>query len=158
MKRLKIILFFISLNLLPQIVICQQVHVELGGAAGAYSVNYDTRFSLNSKLGFRVGLSVLPSDGVFLLVPLQLNYVSGREHGIEFGAGLTAINSIGQLLNGQQFSGHDDAGVYPNITLAYRFKTTKSLKFRAGFTSLIGADFAPPLNFFWPTLSIGHQF
>ena len=142
MKTLKIILLFISLSGLHQIAYAQQVYVELGGAAGAYSINYDTRFSSKSKLGFRLGLSVLPTGNIILLAPLQLNYVSGREHGIEFGAGVTAINSIGQLFNGQQLSGHDDAEVYPNISLAYRFKTAKSLKFRAGITALIGADVA----------------
>ena len=123
-----------------------------------YSVNYDTRFSAKTNLGFRIGLGLVPADGVFAFLPIQLNYVSSGKHSLELGAGITGRNSIGQLLNGRQFSGLDDAAIYQTITLAYRFKNTKRLKFRLGFTAMINADFDFPWHTFYPTISFGRPF
>lgn len=158
MKELRTLCLLITLSLLPKISFAQLVHVELGGAGAFYSVNYDTRFSAKTKLGFRIGLAIAPGNGAILVIPAQINYVSAGDHGIEVGVGATGFNSIGQLINGRQFSGLDDSGFTPTITLAYRFKTEKKFKFRAGFTALTDFGLGFPWSVFWPTLSIGRQF
>lgn len=126
----------------------------MGGAGAFYSVNYDNRFSAKTKLGYRVGLALVSGDGLFILTPIQINYVSSRDYGIEFGVGVTPYIPIRRKF--PRSSG--DAGLSPTITLAYRFKTKKLINFRAGFTTLTDAGLAFPLNIFWPTLSIGRQF
>ena len=92
MKVLKILILFLSFSFLPKISSAQLVHLELGGAGAIYSVNYDNRFSPKTKLRFRVGLGLLPIDGVFFVLPAQLNYVSSRDHGVEIGVGSTHAN------------------------------------------------------------------
>lgn len=158
MKKLKLFFLIISINLLPKFAFSQLVHLELGGAGRIYSVNIDSRFSAKTNLGFRLGLGILPVEGYFLVAPLQINYVSAREYGFEIGTGFTLANSLTQLFNGQQFSGHDDSAIYPTITLAYRFQTIKPLNFRVGITSFLTSGLDFPLNVFYPTLSIGYQF
>lgn len=159
MKKFKTLLLLIALNLLPQLSFSQLVHLELGGAGLIYSVNLDSRFSSKTNLGFRVGLGIFQDDRTFFFAPIQINYVTAGEYGIEIGAGLTVVNSVQQLRNGGQlFSGIDDSGLYTSVTLAYRFQTTKPLNFRVGITTLLNADLTFPWSIFYPTLSVGHQF
>lgn len=158
MKKLRIYCLLITLNLLSKISFGQLVYVELGGAASVYSVNLDNRFSDKTKLGYRIGLSLFPSEkGTYLVVPLQINYVSSGDHAIEIGVGISGYNTLAQIFNGRQFSGLDNKGSTPTVTIAYRYKNNESLSFRVGFTSTqFGLEF--PWNVFWPTLSIGRQF
>ena len=158
MKELKNLCLLIMLCLLSKVSFAQLVHLELGGAGAIYSVNYDNRFSSKTKLGFRIGLGILPVSGGILFVPAQINYVSRGTQGIEVGVGATGVNSIGQLLNGRKFSGLDDSDWSPTITLAYRFQTKKSQTVRLGFTALTDFGLQFPWSIFMPTLSIGRQF
>ena len=89
---------------------------------------------------------------VFFVVR-NLSYVSARDYGIEFGIGATPYNSVGR-----KFPRPNDGGLSPTITLAYRFKTKKSLNFRAGFTAITDSGLEFPWNIFWPTLSIRRKF
>lgn len=153
MKNIKILGLFFVFFILPKVGSSQLVYAELGGAGGAYSINYDTRFSAKTKLGFRVGFSFLPGFESFFYLPVQINYVSSGSHGIEVGVGVTVSNEVKRF-----FARFGDDTLLQTVTLAYRFPTKKSFKFRLGFTSFTNAGAGSPGSLFWPTASIGYQF
>ncbi len=124
------------------------VFFELGGAALAYSANYEHRFI--PELGLRVGLGVVPvcifKCGTLVIVPFSMHAIlmtEGRHH-IELGAGATVV-----LID-------DDDGRFAFPEIGYRYERPDGgFLFRAVFTPMFRInkvrDFLP-----WGGVSFGY--
>jgi hypothetical protein len=152
---------FLSLECLTaQTKNANQVYLELAGAGGGISLNFDSRFGQKENgLGYRVGIggeysfsSALGSSKA-IAIPVGLNYLFGaKKHHLELGAGATPF--------------FGDETYYPqsywgtNLTAGYRLTpfNKKGFSFRAGYMQWImfyanDTDFTP---FFY--LSFGYRF
>lgn len=122
---------------------------EVGGAAGYYSLNLDSRIS-KSKLGYRIGGALYKDDVLYVIIPLQINYIVGKKHGLEIGAGLTSF------VDWDGFGSSSDEFKYlPSMTLVYRFQSEGPLNIRIGINPIyerIDNDIH-----FSPSLSIGYR-
>jgi hypothetical protein len=136
-----------------------QAYLELFGAGGAASLNYDARFSKKENgLGYRVGIggeffySSNLGTSTSVAIPFGINYLFGKtKHYFELGAG------------GTPFFG--DEMSYPknyfgaNLSAGYRLTPfqKKGVSFRAGYMQWImfanGTDFTPYLY-----ISVGYRF
>lgn len=133
----------------------QTVYGELLGNAGLFSVNYDFRFTKKNKgIGMRVGGGFIGgSGGGILLLPVGINYLSGRASNyFEAGLGYTFVTST-------EFDLFDSEGsgglLVPNI--GYRYQPRKK-----GFMGRIGLS---PLIYpaggewiMWGYLAAGYRF
>lgn len=119
-------------------------------AGGVYSINLDSRIS-QSKLGFKLGFSLHKQNVLYLLFPLEINYVIGKKHGLEIGAGVTSF------IDWDGFGSSSDEFQYlPSLTLVYRFQSQGPLNIRLGITSLY--EFIDEDIHLHPTLSVGYRF
>jgi hypothetical protein len=157
--------FFLSVILLSetgqgQTKNASQVYLELLGAGGGFSLNFDSRFGEKENgLGYRVGIggeytysSSLGSSKA-LTIPVGLNYLFGaNKHHFELGAGATPF--------------FGDETYYPrtywgtNFSAGYRLTpfNKKGFSFRAGYMQWImfysdKTEYSP---FFY--LSFGYRF
>lgn len=163
MRSEKAILFitFVTLALFSsgQSLNAKQVYLELIGAGGGPSLNYDARFgNKENGLGYRVGIggefSYSSSLGTSsaLAIPAGINYLLGkRKHYLDLGSGATVF--------------FGDETYYPknrwglNFSAGYRLTPfeKKGVSFRAGYMHWIvflpEADFSPYLY-----LGVGYRF
>ena len=127
----------------------QSVYGEIGGVAGIYSINYDTRFTENidnDGLGGRLGVAFF--EDIFI-VPLQVNYLAGDNgHYIELGAGATLITGVIDFGNGT-----NGFKVAPTASIMYR-----SQPIDGGFTWRIGILTTGSILPFWGGISLGYAF
>jgi hypothetical protein len=119
----------------------QSVYFEVGGPGLALTINYDARFShKRAGLGYRVGTGYFASGGnnVFT-VPLQLNYLFGREDSksfFELGGGTTFLNSHGDN-KGKTFIFDRVTGFIGTATIGYRIQPRATgFNFRIGFVPI----------------------
>jgi len=112
----------------------KSVYAELLGSGLAISANYDSRFSGNKGLGYRVGLGFVPLKGATTLtIPFGVNAIFGKRYSFfeaEFTA--TILTTTTGKFNGKQASA---VFLYPHI--GYRY--TKPSK------SFIGRILAGPM-------------
>jgi hypothetical protein len=137
-----------------------QFYLELFGAAGGASLNFDSRFGEKENgLGYRVGIggefsfSSALGTSTALAIPVGLNYLIGaKQHHLELGAGATPF--------------FGDETYYPrtywgtNFNAGYRLTpfNKKGFSFRAGYMQWVmfypsGTDLTP---YFY--LSFGYRF
>ncbi len=141
----------------------QSFYSEVGGAGLTFSLNYDRRFSPRSVFGWgvRVGAGFFTANeeryepsilhffyepGTAFSLPVQLNYLFGREHSphsFEVGAGATYIskkmktfylfeNRYSQIVN--------------TFSFAYRLQPLHGgFSWRLAFTPAVGKDIIQPL-------------
>ncbi len=122
------------------------VYVELLGNAALYSVNYDRL--LSPSVSGRAGVMYISADALtttsgskvggvsVTLVPVMLNYLSGKNHKFELGAGPVFIFASADFDELGSFSG---SGVGGTATFGYRYQPKKGgFNFRAGFTPIFG--------------------
>jgi len=140
------------------------IYFELLGNAGAYSINYETRFSnQNRGLGGRIGLAFGKTDGdTRLAIPLMLNYLLGKPEGrhfLEIGAGATYIS-----LEGATFSVNDEEiifndKIYGTLSIMYHnHPPFGGFMWKIGFTPFIG-DFENRNGFLeWFGIGLGYAF
>ncbi len=122
------------------------LHTEFLGAGLLISLNADTRLGESTNLGIRYGLSTLKADdGRVLALPLQINYLLGKKHGIEFAAGVTPAFAPNGLV------------MIATCGLMYRFQAEGGFNFRIGLQPLYNLK-EKELILFWPGLSIGYRF
>jgi hypothetical protein len=130
------------------------LYVELLGTAVLYSINYDRvllTVAERHRVGFRVGFSVAPIDtgsSQFpIIVPITANYLFGRQHRLEIGAGIATSITFSQGWS-------PSARVSPAATLGYRMQRfDNDFVLRFGFTPLWFSSFQP-----WFGLSLGRAF
>ena len=115
------------------------IFVELLGAGGIGSINFDIRLKKNRQDGFglRAGFglgeyfssNITSNSGRYYSVPLGVNYLIGkRRNGLELGSIITPQFTFNKVLNGPQVAA---LGVF---NFGYRFQPLKEgLLFRAGW-------------------------
>lgn len=146
-----------------------QLQVEVFGAAGLFSVNYDSRFTKKETgIGFKIGLGGAPlgvfgescNSGSQISLPAGLNYLLGkRKHFLEIGAGgVLAIISGTKVycldLEPAFFS--DDTVPYGYASFGYRYQPfqKKGITFRTFISPLFQQGFNTKI---WGGGSIGYR-
>lgn len=131
------------------------VYAEFAGASIIMGVNYDSRFTEDSRLGYRVGLAY----GKGFNVPLEVNYLVGKrstKHKLDLGMGVNINCTIKER----------ESDILPFLNIGYRFQPRNGMIFRVGLSPKL------PLNrnddtfeylFLWatsvcPYLSLGYAF
>jgi hypothetical protein len=137
---------------------------EGGGAGIAFSANIDHRFK-QSHLGFggRLGVGFVtayndyydPMGGQYvwgdqesaITVPIQLNYIFGKEnspHTFEVGGGLTYVSKKLSILN---YYDEDRSNLFGTFAFMYRRQPRNGgFTWRAGFTPLIAKGLIQPFG------------
>ncbi|WP_345947831.1 hypothetical protein ABDD95_13345 [Mucilaginibacter sp. PAMB04274] len=135
----------------------QNIFVELGGPGLLLSANYDTRFvNRHDGVGGRLGVGYLSiSDNSLLTVPLQINYLLGRNNRyFELGIGATFVSSRGDE---NDFLSLDNAqNTIGTMTFGYRYQPEEGgFNFRAALNPVFNKhDFFP----FFGGVSFGYTF
>ncbi|HEY0040872.1 MAG TPA: hypothetical protein VGB71_09430 [Flavisolibacter sp.] len=130
--------------------------LEVGGAGGFLSLNYDRRFSnANNGFGGRIGIGIGEGQpthmfpDLVLTIPIAVNYLAGQgPHYFEIGAGVTIGTSEFGIINGKRQS------LLFVPSLGYRYqKPIKGFMLRVVASPLIasGVDF-------WAGVSFGRRF
>jgi hypothetical protein len=163
-------LFSQSLSAQEDYVATKAFYVELGGPAPIMSVNFDSRFKSDARLGFGYRLGVgfgfktfeetLTEDQVtkaYYSVPIGVNHVFGKPQSaftFEVGGGISVLTRSIELYC---YSNNKKAGnVIGHINIMYRYMPVDGgLSFRVGFTPIIGTggDLIPMV-----AISIGSTF
>jgi len=144
----------------------RMVFLELGGAAGLYSINYE-HFFINTdphKVGVRLGVSALEGNRVsgkntlFYGLPLMINYFNTRwKHQFELAFGPTFqlgyfVDEGVDTVTSDSFS--FGTNTFYSFFIGYRFQNPeKKLAFKIGLTPLTAdfITFSP-----WLGVSIGY--
>ncbi|HEX8333229.1 MAG TPA: hypothetical protein VF622_11430 [Segetibacter sp.] len=156
--------------------LAQSFYLELLGAGGVYSVNYDRRFTKGHRDGWgaRAGfgyLNVSAGDSSIgyqnvnlLTIPVDVNYIFGKKKGaLQLGVGLTYISSRSQgrsytfndldIIGGETYN-YQSNGFAAFLNVSY---ITRSLgngfMFRAALTPVIYPVILPSIG-----LSFGYNF
>ena len=146
----------------------KSVYAELGGA-GLASVNFDMRLQQKEDgLGFRVGIggfSVRLDNGFgqtdrsgILTIPLELNYLLGKDHHhyFEMGAGATIV-SLSNTNNSNGINTNDQfSSTFGHLYFGYRLQPADGgFLFRAGITPVFGKGYFVP---YYAGISFGYKF
>jgi len=141
------------------------VYLELGGAAGLWSLNYDCtiwKIGESCKLNGRAGLGMLSEfNGAGfpdLLLPISSNFLLGKnKHRIETGLGVTLFNW--SLRDSEKASGFTrKTELLQHLNLGYRFqKVDGGIMFRISYTPIIHNDGKQRFEH-WMGFSIGKTF
>ena len=98
------------------------VYAEFAGASMIVGVNYDSRLTEDSRLGYRIGLAY----GEEFNVPLEINYLVGRRetrNKLDLGVGVNfACSEKGEL------------GDFAFLNIGYRFQPKNGMIFRVGLS------------------------
>ena len=159
----------------------RSLSLELFGAHNTIGVNYDSRFSGNDGLGFRVGLGYGYSESSYfqffssnihgISAPLEINYLLGRgRHKLELGFGASLgyyrekYHIMGFTPYGTSNYGSYDIyykrstfGYFMFGNVGYRLQTRRGFQFRVGITPSVNfADkYCLQREWFYPYLSFG---
>lgn len=132
------------------------VYAEFAGASMGIGVNYDSRFTEDSRLGYRVGIAY--GEGVN--VPLEINYLVGRretKNKLDLGLGVNLpCYKDGEL------------GAFAFLNIGYRLQPRNGFIFRVGLSPKLPLSYEWKDNLgsaltFWafsciPYLSLGYAF
>lgn len=126
------------------------VYIELAGAGGLYSLNFDYR--ITREAGFRVGLT---SWSDLTGLPVTANYlINWHAHHIEIGiGGIVGLATLG----GQSFvsGGQSTPQVIGTGTIGYRYQPDDGgFVFRIDYTPFL----QPKLFYSWAGVSFGYAF
>lgn len=138
------------------------IFFEIGGAAGAHSMNYERAFNMQPKmdLGLRIGLSVsniLDYNGKFnpnIVIPAMVSGMYGRYHKLELGIGET----FSSIIESNSGTGNPErrSNLSTTFNIGYRYQNPHSrVMFRAGYTPYI--EFNERFKH-WGGISIGYNF
>ena len=98
------------------------VFAEFAGASMIVGVNFDSRFTEDSRWGYRIGLAY----GDEFNVPLEVNYLVGRRetrNKLDLGVGVNfACSEKGEL------------GDFAFLNIGYRFQPKNGMIFRVGLS------------------------
>jgi hypothetical protein len=135
----------------------QNVFVELGGPGLLLSANYDTRFvNRHDGIGGRIGAGYVSiSDNSLLTIPVQLNYLLGKNNRyFEIGIGATFVNSKGDE---NDFLSLDDAkGTIGTMTFGYRYQPEDGgFHFKASLNPIFNSSTFFP---FFGGIGVGYTF
>jgi len=141
------------------------VYLEIGGAAGLWSLNYDRELweiNENFRLHARAGLGMYSeSNGAGspdIIIPISNMVLFGEgTHRVEAGGGITYYNwTLRDALKPDGFSRRSD--LLGHLILGYRFQKLESgLMFRVAYTPIIINYSNKPFEH-WAGGSIGYAF
>jgi hypothetical protein len=142
----------------------QSFYLEILGAGGSYSANYDTRFgNQQNGWGARFGMGYHALDrNSFFSAPVMVNYLAGKNGKyFEIGMGATYL-SIKDRDNPNRGRNNDffifDYGdrVMGTMNIGFRRQPMRNgVIFRAGIAPVFGqGNFLP----YWPYVSLGYKF
>ena len=144
-------------------------YAEFGGPGILFSANIDRRFTKsNLGIGGRIGFGFVTtetydnSNGNYnydmrsvLTVPMQVNYVFGKQnsvHTFEVGAGVTVI---GQKVDVFDYEDDKGSSVYGTASFMYRRQPKDGgFSWRIGFTPIISSGYIQPSA----AVSVGYNF
>jgi hypothetical protein len=142
----------------------QSFYLEILGAGGSYSANYDTRFG-NQQNGwgarFGLGYHAIDRNSLFS-APVMVNYLAGKNGKyFEIGMGATYL-SIKDKDNPNRGSNNDffifDYGdrFMGTMNIGFRKQPIQNgVIFRVGISPVFGqGNFLP----YWPYVSLGYKF
>lgn len=164
------------------------VYIELWGAASPISVNYDSRFNEDSRLGYRFGLNYVADLHEFTIyddlsideisginIPLEINYLVGRKgtkSKFELGVGVnlgfhkkkTGYYDDWDKEKETIISNKNMVGYFVFTNIGYRLQPKKGFLFRVGITPIF--DFGGKgsiakymnISMFIPSVSLGYAF
>ena len=140
----------------------KQIFAELGGPGVLFSINFDSRFKNNERLGFgyRIGAGTCFGefeDGTYTgyngqeysewvtrsyyTIPLGVNYILGKKnsaHMFEIGAGATFLTRKVSLFC---YDVEKAGNVIGHLSFMYRISPVNGgVSFRIGFTPVIGTS------------------
>lgn len=104
------------------------VYAEFFGGSMGVGVNFDSRFTEDSRWGYRAGLAY----GEEINVPLEINYLVGRretKNKLELGVGVNL-----------PCSKEGDFGTFAFLNIGYRFQSRNGLIFRVGLSPKLPLD------------------
>ncbi len=132
------------------------IFLELGGNAFAYSLNYDYRFArhASARVGFEyLRLSALGSSSSVLLVPIMVNYLTGKGSShLELGVG-TVLGNAGAGFRDIDKSISGVVGF--TGTIGYRLQPADAgFHFRIGLTPILVQGYVAP----WAGIGFGYSF
>lgn len=135
----------------------QNIFVQLGGPGLLLSLNYDTRFvNRHDGIGATFGAGYVSiSDNSLLTIPVQLNYLLGKNSRyFELGVGATYISSKGDK---RDFLSLNDAkSTIGTMTIGYRFQPEDGgFNYKASLTPLFNSSTFFP---FFGGVAIGYTF
>lgn len=135
--------------------VSQAIYAELLGTAGFYSINYDRRFKASEKnngLGIRAGVGYF--DNIWY-VPVQLNYLIGKNHFLELGIGTRFATAEFDFGNGR-YSGFNTSLVG---STKYRYQSkNKHFFLSAGLDVFITGEPFNRSSPVWPSAALGFAF
>ena len=140
-------------------------YLEVGGAAGLWSLNYDRelweineKFRLNGRAGLGIYSEFNGAGFPDVIIPISNMVLFGEgTHRVEAGGGITYYNwTLRDALKPDGFSRRSD--LLGNLILGYRFqKSDGRLMFRVSYTPIIINDSNKPFEH-WAGGSIGYAF
>jgi len=140
-------------------------YLEVGGAAGLWSLNYDRelweineKFRLNGRVGFGMYSEFNGAGFPDVIIPISNMVLLGkRMHRVEAGGGITYYNwTLRDALKLDGFSRRSD--LLGHLILGYRFQKLKGgLMFRVAYTPIIINYSNNPFEH-WAGGSIGYTF
>jgi len=144
------------------IIIKNQLSIELGGAGGIGSLNFERLINVksNNKVLFRVGLSYLPltvnNKRAFWtpILPFGFYYLNGIKHHLELGLNNSLAFTIDNISNKKEFH----YILMPSI--GYRFENfyKKSIYFAFAYSLVLSFN-KDNLRFGnWLKIEVGHSF
>ncbi|MDL2256874.1 hypothetical protein LJC06_01555 [Bacteroidales bacterium OttesenSCG-928-I14] len=145
----------------------KQIFLEYGGPGAFLSINYDTRFKPDKRLGLgaRVGLGFIRVEDYYrnknvpvLTAPVSLNYLFGGEMSssmFELGAGCTLFGRPIEIYNKNKEPKGDENSFAGHLDFMYRYSPiNRGLSFRGGLTTFITSGGIVPTI----ALSVGFAF
>jgi|GEM_PF-1415150 len=133
----------------------QAIYGELLGTGGIYSINYDRRFKASLKangLGIRVGVAYFEGIG---FMPIQLNYLIGKNHFLELGIGTKLATAKLDIGNGR----FGDFNVSTVASTKYRYQSKDNhLFFSLGIDLFMTGGALNRSGPLWPSVALGFSF
>jgi len=147
-----LLIFNHSLSAQDETVANKQFYTELGGPGVIMSINFDTRFDSNNKLGLgcRIGAGFYISDfernghyetRTVYSIPVGINYILGKSSSpasLEVGGGVSLLTRKVALF---YYDVEEKGNIIGHLNIMFRVTPVGGgMAFRIGFTPIIGTS------------------
>lgn len=170
MKREKTLIILILLSL-SNVIISQNsekdtikknlLFVEVGGAGGYGSVNYEYLVKKINKLKFsaKIGLSTYHLNDYTnkfnpeIIIPIGINAYYGKKHNIDVGLGQTITSIV--YADNKKYQPKRRTQLNTNLFIGYRYQGEKGFLFKIGYAPIIENQ---TMFRNWTSLTLGYNF
>jgi len=110
-----------------------------GSSGGVYNIGYDCAIQLAEmrKIAMGTGFHFYPAGQNIVGSYLQINYLYGKKHHLEVGAGLTFPEMFYSDGDSYKYHWNSDFTAHPFVRIGYRFQESGGLFFRAALTPFL---------------------